>query len=158
MHAIQREALSRGALEALRAAEAAVDKAYCPHSGLSVAACLVRSQGTGACGVNYESDSYGLTLCAERAAIARAQADGTLPETTALVLAAKALPEVPVPLPLLPCGACRQWISELSRRLGRNLEVISFGYGEENGIVASALDLLPADFTMSEPRETSTEI
>jgi len=147
---IRRDALARGARDALDKAEGSLADAYCPHSGLSVAACLVTGETAGVCGVNYESDSYGLTLCAERAAIARAQVEGTIGDATAIVLVARAAPGVQVAMPLLPCGACRQWLAELSRRLDRNLEVISFAQDGEAGITTWALDLLPADFNLKE--------
>jgi len=151
MKAIRRTQLAAGNKAALERAVSVLSRAYCPHSGLSVAACLVTGPEAGACGVNYECDSYGLTLCAERAALSRAQADGSIGATTALVLVAKALPHVKVSFPLLPCGACRQWISELSQRLGLDLTVISFGHEAETGIITSARDLLPAGFSMNKP-------
>ena len=62
-------------------------------------------------GANIESTSYGLTLCAERGAIAAAvtagSAGGDQPLLTQVVIVAEG------PRPVPPCGACRQVISEL---------------------------------------------
>lgn len=147
MKMILRSRLPDGLEEAVSVTESSLPNSHCPHSGLSVAAGLVLDDGSVATGVNYESDSYGLTLCAERAVLARAQAEQSLSRTRCLVLAARwrDRPEV-VAEPLSPCGACRQWLAELSVRLGRDFPVYSFWAGSEQGLEFSARSLLPAAF------------
>ena len=64
-------------------------------------------------GVNVEIASYGLTLCAERSALAAAIADGAGPVTQFAV----ACIDTPQNAPLgerTPCGACRQWLADLA--------------------------------------------
>ena len=146
MKHIERSELEPVTLDALLKVEAALDNSYCPHSGLSVAAGLMMEDGGLVLGVNYESASYGLTLCAERTAIARAQTEGSLTGITALVLATHNNRNEAGGNPLTPCGACRQWLSELSGRLGRDIPVYSFWKAGESGITGSVRELLPEAF------------
>lgn len=147
MEAIRRSQLAREIFDALEITEAKLPDSHCPHSGLRVAAGLVLDEGEVITGVNYESDSYGLTLCAERSAMARAQSEGTISRGTALVLVASWRDPRVTAEPLAPCGACRQWLAELAGRLGRDLPVYSFWSSGENGLQSSALALLPHAFT-----------
>ena len=64
-------------------------------------------------GVNIEIASYGLTLCAERSAIAAAISAGA----TLITHVAVACIDVPEQAPTgerTPCGACRQWLADLA--------------------------------------------
>ena len=56
-------------------AEAARKKAYAPYSQFQVGAALLTHQGKIFTGCNVENASYGLTMCAERNAIATAIAE-----------------------------------------------------------------------------------
>lgn len=89
----------------LEHARALLARAYAPYSGFAVAAVVLDAQGRRHGGVNVENASYGLTLCAERAAIAAAIAAGAGPLVALAVVAARASP-------VMPCGACRQVIAE----------------------------------------------
>lgn len=83
-------------------------RAYSPHSGFQVGAAVLDEQGRVHRGCNVESDSYGLTQCAERNALGAAVAAGVRQgQMTALVI------YVPGERPLPPCGACRQVMMEL---------------------------------------------
>ena len=64
-------------------------------------------------GVNIEISSYGLTLCAERAALAAAVTASAGPVTHLAVACIDARPEAG-PEERVPCGACRQWIADLA--------------------------------------------
>lgn len=148
MDAVSRNELEPSLLAALQAAEAVLAESHCPHSGLSVGAALIMQDGPPVTGINYESDSYGLTLCAERTAIAGAQAMGRIREVRGIVISARWKAGARPGMPLTPCGACRQWLAELSRRLGRDLPVYSFWEGRESGMHTTALGLLPGAFAM----------
>ena len=147
MKLILRDDLSPGLADALRQAEAVLPHAWCPHSGFRVAASLLFADRSILTGVNYESDSFGLTLCAERAALAAAQCAGKLNTLESLILTASWADPARGELPLLiPCGACRQWLAELSQRLGKDIPIYSFPGGAMEGHEGTARALLPGSF------------
>jgi cytidine deaminase len=117
-----------------RAAEHVLQHAYAPYSGFSVAAALIDDQGRIFTGVNVENASYGLTVCAERNAIATAVGAGARAlRGIAVICSGQAVP--------MPCGACRQVICELSP----DCTVRCYGAdGSEHTYEADAL--LPARF------------
>jgi cytidine deaminase len=93
------------------AREAAL-RAHCPYSHFRVGAAVVAGDEVYV-GVNIEISSYGLTLCAERAALAAALSAGASPITQVAV----ACIDAPADAPLnerTPCGACRQWLADLA--------------------------------------------
>lgn len=87
------------------AAEKARKKAHAPYSKFKVGVAVLASDGTVHPGCNVENASYGLTVCAERNALARAVVDGKKPVAVAIMVDSRR--------PTPPCGACRQVISEL---------------------------------------------
>lgn len=87
-------------------------QAHCPYSHFRVGAALVAS-GKTYVGVNIEISSYGLTLCAERSALAAALSDGAGPITHIAVACIDAPPDALLGA-RTPCGACRQWIADLA--------------------------------------------
>ena len=90
-----------------QAAREARSRAYAPYSGIRVGASLLSAGGSLYTGANVENASYGLSLCAERAALARAvAAEGPALSVKALAVVSDR------PGPFAPCGACRQVIFE----------------------------------------------
>jgi len=89
------------------AAAAALPAAYSPYSGFRVAAALWNEDGRIITGVNVENASYGLTICAERNALAAAVVQGARAIRGAVVLCSG-------PTAITPCGACRQVLAELA--------------------------------------------
>lgn len=85
------------------------ERAYAPYSGFSVGAALLVADDTNEpriiTGCNVENASYGLALCAERTAIARAVAEGF--RRFAAMAVASGSDE-----PAAPCGMCRQVLVE----------------------------------------------
>ncbi len=94
------------------AAMSARKLAYAPYSDFSVGAALLTTDATVVSACNVENASYGLAVCAERAAICKAISEGYR-EFAAIAIAASPLAS--------PCGACRQFIAEF----GGEIEVIS---------------------------------
>ena len=122
----------------LEAAREVLENAYAPYSHLRVGAALLTEQGKLFSGANVENASYGLTLCAERAAVAVAvAAEG--PELKVRALAV--VSDVPGACP--PCGACRQVLQEF----GDHDTMVIFS-GPEGLVQRSLGDLLPAGFRL----------
>lgn len=89
----------------IAAAREAREHAYAPYSSFQVGAALLGRSGRIHLAANVESASYGLTVCAERNAVARAVFDGER-DFAALAIFADCDPIAS------PCGACRQVLSE----------------------------------------------
>jgi cytidine deaminase len=103
---------------ALVAAARAVRRhAHAPYSKFKVGAAVHDERGRIHVGCNVENASYGLTVCAERNAVATAVAAGAR-RIRAVAVASGARP------PASPCGACRQVIAELG---GADTEVLIAG-------------------------------
>jgi cytidine deaminase len=118
-------------------ASKARDTAYAPYSRFKVGAALVCDDDRVFYGCNVENASYGLSVCAERSAAASAVANGS-PRIKAIVIVTDTTP------PSTPCGACRQWLSELG---GPSCQVICANTrGEVRRFVLR--DLLPEAFTL----------
>ncbi|MBR1617655.1 cytidine deaminase [bacterium] len=90
----------------LEMAKEASKKSYSPYSNFPVGACVLYESGRTYQGCNVENVSYGLSLCAERNAISSAIAQGEKTKIKAIAIFC------PKQNMCLPCGACRQWISE----------------------------------------------
>ncbi|GCE11192.1 cytidine deaminase [Tengunoibacter tsumagoiensis] len=96
----------------LMLAREAAKGAHCPYSHFHVGAALLAG-GQVFTGVNIEISTYGLTLCAERSAMAAALSAQAGPITQIAV----ACIDAPLDAPLeqrTPCGACRQWLIDLA--------------------------------------------
>ena len=89
----------------LRAASAARRHARAKHSGFRVGAALLTATGEIVTGANVESDSYGLTCCAERVALFKALTEGKSRVIAVAIVARIAGGP-------MPCGACRQLLVE----------------------------------------------
>lgn len=98
----------------IEAARNARTNAYAPYSSFAVGAALQTKSGQVHAGCNIENLSFGLTLCAERAAIASAVLAGDR-EFVAIAIVADSHE------PPMPCGACRQVLAEFNP----NLKIIS---------------------------------
>jgi cytidine deaminase len=97
----------RQARQLLDAAKAAAQKAYAPYSRFPVGAAILTQNGAVITGANVENASYGLTICAERAAVVRAVSEGQQ-HFQAVAVWAGNMPNGAV----TPCGACRQVLAE----------------------------------------------
>jgi cytidine deaminase len=96
--------------ELLAQAKAARERAYAPYSEFRVGAAVLGDNGKVYTGANVENASYGLSVCAERAAVIAAVFDGC----RRLVAAAVVTSSSP---PAAPCGMCRQTLAEFARAL-----------------------------------------
>lgn len=89
----------------LQKAKRARDNAYAPYSKFKVGACARAEDGTLFGGANVENASYGLTTCAEVAAISSLISAGHKRVTALLIVGQSELV-------ISPCGRCRQFIRE----------------------------------------------
>jgi cytidine deaminase len=91
--------------------------ARAPYSRFQVGAAVLDERGRAHVGCNLENASYGLTVCAERNAVAAAVAAGAR-QLRAVAVVTSARP------PATPCGACRQVLAEVG---GPDLAVVLAG-------------------------------
>ena len=82
-------------------------RAHAPYSKFRVGAAVADEAGRIHVGCNVENASYGLTVCAERNAVAAAVAAGAR-RIVAVAVASGSRP------PASPCGACRQVLAEFA--------------------------------------------
>ena len=117
----------------LAAARGAREHAYAPYSHFPVGAAVDSDAGVFA-GANVENAAYPTGICAERVAAAAAVSAGA--RHVAAVVVTGDIDE-----PIMPCGQCRQFLSEF----GPGMTVVSEGRG---GIRRrwSLADLLPHAF------------
>ena len=117
----------------LDSARRAREGAYAPYSRFAVGAVVETADGSLFSGSNVENASYGLTLCAERIAIAQAVVSGHR-DLRALAVAG------PPEATSVPCGACRQFAAEFN-------PAARVTYTTPAGAVTTTLDrLLPDAF------------
>ena len=129
----------------VQAAIAAAEYAYAPYSDFHVGAALLLDNGSVVTGANFENASYGMTLCAETVAIAKANSDGQLKQIVAIAVAGGPAGEVAAGVEAItPCGRCRQIIKEVADLTGRDLPVYCAKSGGYDTHLLS--DLLPHGF------------
>ena len=117
----------------ISAARSAQAQAYAPYSNFRVGAALESTDGAVFLGCNVENASYGLTICAERAAVCAAVSAGATRFRRAVVVS-------DVDPPAAPCGACRQVLAEFG------LDLPIEGVGSRTTVRWKLSDLLPAAF------------
>jgi homotetrameric cytidine deaminase len=124
--------------ELLGAAEQAAHHAYAPYSSFRVGAALLLEGGEIVTAANFENASYGLSLCAERSAIARAIAQHG-PGLRIHAIAVTNLNHASSS----PCGACRQVLAEFMPPNG----LVLFPFGGTPQIHTLA-ELFPLGFNL----------
>lgn len=126
------------------AARSACDTAYAPYSGVRVGAALRTAGDRVVTGSNVENAAYGATICAERLAVGRANAEGERGFTAVAVAAlGEALPTDRV---VTPCGSCRQVLYEMAAATGTRTRVLMTTPGGDGVTVATIEELLPLPF------------
>lgn len=123
------------------AASAVRTNARAPYSKFAVGAAVIDSEDRVFVGCNVENASYGLSVCAERHAVAAAVSAGA-GGIVALAVVTDTKP------PATPCGACRQVLAEFG-----DFPVILANVAGER-VVTNVGALLPDAFTADTLRES----
>lgn len=109
--------------------------AYVPYSSFKVGAALRGASGTIYVGCNVENVAYPEGTCAEAGAIAAMVAAGETSFTEAYVIAGS-------PMPVTPCGGCRQKLAEFAT--GNVSVIMATTSGVEQ--LTTVAELLPGVF------------
>ena len=115
----------------IKAACAARENAYAPYSQYTVGAAILTDDDQIITGINVENASFGLTICAERAAIFTAIGRG-VKEIKAVAVCSISAGS--------PCGACRQVLSEFAG------DIVIIMSDEEGSVRVAKLHTLLPDF------------
>ncbi len=137
------EGLNPEQKELLEEAAKAMETAYNPYSGFFVGAALRTNDGRIFTGSNVENAAHG-SICAERSAIVRANAEGFRHFTAFAVIARSS--EFDTTEATAPCGACRQMLFEFAQLGNTNLEAILSTTKKDLVILTSIEELLPLGF------------
>lgn len=122
--------------ELRQAALAVREQAHAPYSAFKVGAALRTTSGAVFAGCNVENVAYPQGTCAEAGAIAAMVAAGEREIAAVYVVAGS-------PMPVTPCGGCRQKLAEFA---GPDVEVVMATVdGVEERMTMGAL--LPGVFT-----------
>jgi cytidine deaminase len=110
--------------------------AYAPYSNFKVGAAILATSGATYTGVNVENVAYPEGTCAEAGAIAAMIAAGDTEIAAVAVIADS-------PIPVSPCGGCRQKLAEF----GKGNVVVTLATTDGLRQNTTLADLLPGAFT-----------
>jgi cytidine deaminase len=121
------------------------ETAYAPYSKFQVGAAILLANGVVVKGNNQENAAYPSGLCAERVAIFYANA--TYPNEPVVAIAITAIQNgVQVPMPIAPCGSCRQVIAETQFRYGNRIKILLYS-AQKIWEITDSNELLPLSFS-----------
>ncbi len=121
-------------------AKEASKSSYSPYSNFPVGAAVLYESGKIYSGCNVENASYGLSLCAERNAMSNAIANNEGSKIQAIAIYS------PCQTLCMPCGACRQWISEFC--ISEKETKIILEDKDNSTLVLSLEDIFPYSFKL----------
>ena len=110
----------------IQAARDAAAFAHAPYSRFGVGAAILIDDGSIVTGTNFENASYGLSLCAETVALAKANSEGKLRRVVEIgVIGGLMGPDDTLTGGdiVRPCGRCRQILNEAAQLGGRDILV-----------------------------------
>jgi cytidine deaminase len=132
----------------IAAAREAARNAHAPYSRFGVGAALLLADGSVVTGCNFENASYGLSLCAETVALAKANSEGRLRDVVEVAVIGGTITDGGLAghAPVSPCGRCRQVLNEAAQLGGRDL-IIHCAAAEGDAVETYRLSgLLPHAF------------
>jgi cytidine deaminase len=126
-------------------ARQATKSSYAPYSKFYVGSAVLLANGEIICGSNQENAAFPSGLCAERVAVFAANAG--YPDVPVVAVAISSFSGNQFsPMPVPPCGSCRQVMLETQERFKNSIRIILSG-AEKIWIVDGADTLLPLHFT-----------
>jgi cytidine deaminase len=128
----------------LEAAAEQREHAYAPYSKFTVGAAVRSSSGRLHSGANMENASYGLTMCAEVAALTRAVAEGDF-RVEAIAVVGGPMGGTSTRI-TTPCGRCRQLILEAAQVAKTNTRVLCASSDLSMIVETTIEELLPLGF------------
>lgn len=129
----------------LNCAREAVTRAYATYSKFQVGAAILLANGEIITGNNQENAVYPAGLCAERTTAF--YASSRFPGIPFKKIAITAInPSEPLSKPVVPCGSCRQVLSEYENRFHSPIQVILAGQSGDIWMLNSVAELLPLTF------------
>ena len=136
-----------------------MQNAYSPYSKFCVGAAILTTEGQIVTGANVENAAYGSSICAERAAILRANAMGYRMWKSLSVIATGS--DFETKEVTAPCGSCRQMLYEFSQVSGVDLQILMSTTRKDRIIISSINELLPfafgpKDLGMAKQRQDSS--
>lgn len=131
------------------AARLAAAFAHAPYSKFGVGAALLLDDDSIVTGTNLENASYGLSLCAETVALAKANSEGKLRQVVEIGIVGGLLAAdgaISGADAVRPCGRCRQILNEAAQ-LGERDILVHCSSGDGRSLETHRLsDLLPHAF------------
>jgi len=140
--------LPRDIVELLIEAKKVSVNAYNKYSKFFVGAAVKTTSGKIYTGTLLENASYGLSICAEAAAIMNANSNGDY--NIEIIAIVGGYNEDPEQQPVTPCGRCRQIIYEASQVIGKNIIIYCSNLDLSKVRITSIDDLLPYAFHLNE--------
>lgn len=133
-----------GVHDLLKSACAVSANAYNPYSGSGyvVGAAVENSDGSQFSGTFMENASFGMTVCAEVAAVLAANSAGHRDIVRIAVVGGYPSQNEPGP-PCTPCGRCRQVIWEAAKINRREIEIYCADLSLTNILLTTSGELLP---------------
>ena len=116
------------------------EKSYSPYSSFKVGASILCKNGKIYTGCNIENSAYSECICAERVALSKAISEGECEFLAIAVVGGKSK----ITDFVYPCGACRQFLSELCTP---NLDVVLYNGKDTKSLLLESL--LPSSFNKS---------
>jgi cytidine deaminase len=117
--------------------------AYNIYSNYYVGAAVKTTSGNVYLGTFMENASYGMTICAEPAAILNANTNGDFNIESIVVVGGD---NKTVGLPTTPCGRCRQIIYEASKRINKDIIIYCSNLELNQFLITTISELLPFAF------------
>lgn len=140
----QPEELPEAEQELIERAKEATHNSYSPYSKFAVGAAVRLADGTIIIGANQENAAFPSGLCAERTAIFAAQAQHPDQPITTLAIAARNQNGL-MRDPIVPCGSCRQVMTEIEDRYKQPIRILLYGTAGTY-VIKTVKDILPLCF------------